>query len=70
MDDDREERMRRNRELMPETAKVVDAFRAAFGPGVVLTYAKEGDLELGKRGAPGVPVTDYLPPPPIDEWSS
>jgi len=57
-----EERAKRNRELMPGTAAMVDHFRAVFGPGVRLLWAVENGIEVGKRGDPGVPVS----PPPYD----
>jgi hypothetical protein len=40
-----------NRERMPQTAAIVDAFRAAFGPDVHVLWAREGDAELGERSA-------------------
>lgn len=47
----------RNRAAMPIISGVVDAFRAAFGPGVVVLYAREGGLELGEPGPAGtVPI--------------
>jgi hypothetical protein len=59
---EREAAAKGNRERMPETAKVVDAFRLAFGPGVVVRYATEGGVELGTRGPVGVPLSDWTPP--------
>ena len=43
----------RNRARMPQVAAWVDGLRALFGP-VTVEYAKEGGLELGKRGPRGV----------------
>ena len=56
----REERALANRARMPETARIVDAFRAVFGD-VVVTYAKEGEIELGTPGPAGVPLSDWTP---------
>ena len=39
----------RNREAMPQTAAIVDEFRRVFGPGVRVLWAREGELEVGKR---------------------
>lgn len=43
-----------NREAMPNVAKIVDEFRAVFGPEVKVTYCKEGGIEKGKRMPEGV----------------
>ena len=43
-----------NRERMPQTAAIVDAFRAVFGPGVAVLHAREDGIELGRPGQPGV----------------
>lgn len=51
MDNEQQERARRNRELMPVTARIVDRLRSVFGP-VVVRYAREGDLEVGVPYAP------------------
>lgn len=45
----REEEAKRNRERMPETAALVDAWRAVFGPGLRLLWARENGIEVGKR---------------------
>lgn len=60
----RDEEAAANRAAMPETARIVDAFRAAFGPGVIVLYAKEGEVEVGTPGPPGVPLSDWTPRPP------
>lgn len=39
-----------NRARMPETAKILDDFRRAFGPGVKLRWARENGIEVGERG--------------------
>jgi hypothetical protein len=41
------EAARRNRDLFPETAKIVDAYRELFGPGVKLICAVEGERRIG-----------------------
>ena len=38
-----------NRKTMPDTAELVDKFRAAFGDGVKVLWAQEGDREVGKQ---------------------
>lgn len=43
--EDRREQMRK---AMPGTAAIVDEFRAAFGQGVKVLRATEGDKEVGK----------------------
>ena len=50
-----------NRARMPVTAGIVDAWRSVFGQ-VVVRYAREGGLEVGKRGPAGVPLSDWTPP--------
>lgn len=42
-----------NRALMPETARIVDAHRAAFGKNVRVIWAEEGGRTVGTR--PPVP---------------
>lgn len=37
-----------NRARMPMVTAIVDEFREVFGPGVRVTYAREGDVEVGK----------------------
>jgi len=37
-----------NRAEFPETAKIVDRFRAVFGPGVRLIWAEENGKTIGK----------------------
>lgn len=54
--DDAVSAARRNRELMPLTAAIVDEYRKWFGP-VKVRWAREGDIEVGKRGPEGVPVS-------------
>jgi hypothetical protein len=41
----------KNRQLMPETAKVVDYFRTVF-PKIKVIYAEEGDYRIGKKPDP------------------
>lgn len=50
-----------NRAAFPETAKLVDEFRATFGPDVKLMWASEGGREIGMRGPEGVPLTHAGP---------
>jgi hypothetical protein len=38
----------KNRELMPETAKIVDSFRMVF-PKIKVLYAEEGNYRVGKK---------------------
>ena len=59
--DERDAMARSNRERMPETARIVDAWRQVFGT-VVVRYACEGELEVGARGPAGVPLSDWTPP--------
>ena len=50
----------KNRQLMPETAKVVDYFRTVF-PKIKVLYAEEGDYRIGKKPEPSkyvVPCID------------
>ena len=49
------------RERMPLVAKVVDEFRAEFGPGVKVLWAKEGDFEVGKIPLSKSIVIEYYP---------
>jgi hypothetical protein len=44
--DAKREQMRRN---FPETAAIVDDFRAAFGDGVKVTWCCENGREVGKQ---------------------
>lgn len=37
----KDEQRKKNREAMPETAKIVDDFRALFGEDTKLVYAEE-----------------------------
>lgn len=48
---EKEEQAQRNRQQMPNVAKVVDEFRDVFGPGVRVLWAKdlETGVEAGKR---------------------
>ena len=39
----------RNRDAMPQTAAIVDEFRGVFGRGVRVRWAREGELEVGRR---------------------
>lgn len=49
---------KRNRERMPEIARVVDEFRRVFGPGVKLLWAREGGFEVGVRSKDRAPLED------------
>lgn len=49
MDEDRQEQARRNRELMPETARMVDAWRKRFGADTRFVWVCEGSEERGVR---------------------
>lgn len=40
---------KRNREQFPGLAKIVDEFRAVFGPDVKLIYGEENGKKIGKR---------------------
>jgi hypothetical protein len=51
----------RNRDAMPQTAAIVDAFRARFGNDVRVLWAREGDMEVGVRQ----PIGRYMTP---DQW--
>lgn len=42
------EQAKRNREQFPELAKVMDEFRAVFGPGVKLICGEENGKKIGK----------------------
>jgi hypothetical protein len=48
----REAETQRNRELMPETARIVAEFRAAFGGGLRCPYLEEGAEVRGKPAPP------------------
>lgn len=48
----REAEAQRNRDLMPETARTVDQFRAVFGAGCRFPYLEEGDEVRGKPAPP------------------
>ena len=47
---------------MPETAKIVDAFRAAFGKSVRVVWAEEGGRTVGERQ----PVPRSMT---VDQWT-
>jgi len=49
-----------NRTAMPQVAQWVDDLRAAFGPGVRVTFAHENGRSVGQRDTQGVAVE---PPP-------
>lgn len=49
MSEDRQQEAKRNRGLMPETAKVVDRWRRTFGAGTRFPWVREGDQERGAR---------------------
>lgn len=44
----REQEAQRNREVMPETARIVDEFRATFGAGTRFPWLQEGAQERGR----------------------
>lgn len=50
-----------NRAAMPQTARLVDAYRNAFGPGLRVVHAVEGGIELGRPSAPARAMT-------ADQW--
>lgn len=50
-----------NRALMPETARIVDAYRAAFGKKVRVIWAEEGGRTVGAR----FPVPRWMT---ADQW--
>ncbi len=55
----REEQARKNREMFPFAAQIVEELRAEFGPGVKLLYAEENGSSVGKKTEGGVvPVID------------
>ena len=51
----------KNRQLMPQTAKVVDELRMVF-PKIKVLYAEEGQYRIGKKPDPSKYVV-----PTIDE---
>lgn len=51
----------RNRELMPETARIVASFRRVFGADVRVVWVMEGEIE---RGRPSVPARSLQ----ADQW--
>jgi hypothetical protein len=58
------------RAAFPECVKIADEFRAAFGPGVKLVYARENGREIGVESLPGVALTPAqmaLDPLPVEE---
>lgn len=60
----RTEAAQRNRELMPNVARELDLFRAAFGPDIKVTYAV--DLVTGHTvGKPS--DKPWCPLSPVDE---
>ena len=58
----REHQAAENRARMPETAKTVDAFRAAFGKAVLVVWAEEGGSTVGERR----PVPRSMS---VDQWT-
>lgn len=48
----REQEIAANRARMPQTRATVEKFRDAFGAGLRLVWAEEGDQKFGKRPAP------------------
>lgn len=57
----RDEAARRNRDAMPFTAREVDGWRRVFGPETRVTWAREGDAEVGRRQPEGRSMN-------ADEW--
>lgn len=44
---------------MPVVASVVDEFKSVFGDDqVTVTYAKEGWIEMGKKGPEGIKLSE------------
>lgn len=62
MNDRHEEAAKRNRERMPGTARIIDEWRAKFGP-VVVRHASEPGAEVGKPT-----VTDPARTMNADQW--
>lgn len=48
MSEDRQQEAQRNRDAMPETARIVDRFRRTFGAATRFPWVREGELEMGK----------------------
>lgn len=48
MADSREEQAKRNREQFPFAYARLQELQAVFGPDVKISYARQGDLEVGK----------------------
>lgn len=57
----RTETAKGNRAAMPETARLVDAFRRAFGADVRVLHATEGDQVRGSPSPPARAMTS-------DQW--
>jgi hypothetical protein len=49
------------RERFPQTAAIVDEYRAVFGPGVKVKWIKEAGVEMGRKGPEGVPLSAPAP---------
>lgn len=49
----RAEKVAENRARMPETARTVDEFREAFGPGCRVLWAREGETYFEASAAVG-----------------
>lgn len=47
----------RTRARMPETAAIIDEYRAIFGPDCVLLWSLEGGREVGERSPDGIPAS-------------
>lgn len=47
-DEQRRQQAQQNRERLPRFTVWLDAMRAAFGPGVRVVWAQEGDVLVGK----------------------
>lgn len=49
MSEDRQQEAQRNRESMPETARIVDRYRRTFGPATKIAWVQEGGREQGNQ---------------------
>ena len=57
----RSDTAQQNRAAMPHTARLVDAYRNAFGPGLRVVHAVESGIELGRPSTPARAMT-------ADQW--
>lgn len=54
-------RAEENRRRMPVVASVVDEFKSVFGDDqVTVTHAKEGGIEMGKKGPEGIKLSETV----------